>query len=438
MIPLLHFRGVLAGSMVLLSAVLLSHADSLILTGTGGLPGESVSADLNLDNQRAIVGMQFDLMIPPGQAEAGGVVALDGMERHRVRSRVEPEAMKVVIHSPTNATVPDGDFLSIPLSIATGAPEGGVSFSIENLIFTDAAGKSVPGEVFYHPLEAWRQLNFTPEERADPEIIGDFKDPDGDGYTNIMEFLFSSNPLSADSPALARQSLSKSKPSDEEPGPVVFSFDYPQAVGADGVDLWIETSTDLDEWQRETVTAVTAGGDNGAIRRMRLSFESDPVDFPKRFYRLGVARNPDAAPRSLFKQPIPYEVWIARYYSGPDLDNEFLIGEQSDPDLDGMVNLMEYLFGSDPKVGSAAPLPDAGLVINGQVRTARLTYDVSREAEGVSLLIKASDNLQTWSPVNYVASPSGRSTFDFVEMNADIEGQAPARQFFQFEVQTDP
>ncbi len=43
-------------------------------------------------------------------------------------------------------------------------------------------------------LDAWRFVNFGASE-MDPSIAGDTADPDGDGYTNLDEFNFGSNPL---------------------------------------------------------------------------------------------------------------------------------------------------------------------------------------------------------------------------------------------------
>jgi len=44
------------------------------------------------------------------------------------------------------------------------------------------------------PIDAWRFANFG-ASAIDPFIAGDLADPDGDGYTNLEEFIGGSNPL---------------------------------------------------------------------------------------------------------------------------------------------------------------------------------------------------------------------------------------------------
>jgi hypothetical protein len=411
-------------------------ADSLFLEGTSGDPGTAVNAGVRLLNERRIVGMQFDLKIPGGQAVASGALAMEGMEHHRLSTRVLSDRLRVVVHSTTNAEVPSGEFLSIPLSLSSTSPQGGPAFTVENLIFTNAAGQTVSGAVFYHPLEVWRQERFTQEQRENADIIGDFKDPDGDGFTNIMEFLFSTDPMRKDESALASQSIGQQSLPDASgnfiPGPVVFSFDYPQAKGVDGVNLWVESSTDLKTWVREAVEPVNAGSRDNLTDQMRLVVQSDPTTAPKRFFRMGAARAADAVPQPGFVPKVPYSEWIARSFSGGDLGNAALAGEQADPDGDGMVNLMEYLFGSDPRSPSTAPLPGAGVVVDGGLKTAVLKYGASREADGVFLLVEASTNLQTWMPVKYTDAPTGRAVATAVEIASTIEGPAPDKQFFRF------
>lgn len=413
------------------------HADSLFLEGTSGESGATVSAGVRLHNERRIVGMQFDLKIPGGQAVAGGAVALDGMERHRLSTRVLSDRLRVVVHSTTNAEVPSGNFLSIPLALGANSPSGGPAFTVENLIFTNAAGQSISGAVFYHPLEVWRQERFTQEQRENPDIVGDFKDPDGDGFTNIMEFLYATDPMHLDSETTVRQTIGQTslpvEGGEPVPGPMVFTFDFPLAKGADGVKLWVETSSDLKTWTREAVEPVKFGSADSVTERMRFVIKSDPAGVPKRFFRMGAARATDAVPQPGFVPKVTFSEWIARSFFGDDRSNPAVTGEQADPDRDGMVNLMEYLFGSDPTVHATSPLPAAGLMVgDGGIKTAVLKYGASREAEGVFLLVEASTNLQTWTPVEYTAAPTGRAAATAVEIAAMIGGEAPDMQFFRF------
>jgi hypothetical protein len=416
------------------------QADSLFLENTSGDPGFSVNASLRLLNERRIVGMQFDLKIPGGQAVPSGAFLEGETGRHRVGSRLIGDKFKVLVYSPTNAELPSSEVMSVALKLSNNSPAGGSALVVENLIFTNAVGQSISGVVFYHPLESWRQERFTQAQRENAEIVGDFQDPDGDGFTNIMEFLFGTDPMSTDDESIAGQRFGRRSipvaDGDPIPGPFVFSFDYPQAKGADGADLWIESSPDLKVWRRETVTPVKAGLVDSVTERMRLTLESDPTMETKRFFRMGVGRKASAVPQPGFVPKVQFSEWIARSFSGDDLLNPTLSGEQSDPDGDGMVNLMEYLFGSDPKSPSTAPLPLAGLAVNGGLKTAELKYGASREATGVFLLMEASMDLQVWKPIDVSSSPTGRASGSTVETSAKVlgQGQAPADQFFRFRI----
>ncbi|QTN31255.1 hypothetical protein HZ994_02550 [Akkermansiaceae bacterium] len=423
---------------LLLGATLCASGDTLVLKNTSGSPNTQVSADVGIVNERAIVGMQFDLKIPGSQALPGSASAGEGMERHRVDSRSVGNTLKIVIHSPTNALLPSADILSIPLNLSANSPEGGPSFAIENLIFTNAAGQRIAGAVYYHPLEVWRQDRFTEEQRSNPEIVGDSKDPDGDGYSNLMEFLFATNPLSPDGKNVAIQSLARrletNGSGEPEPGAFVFSFDYPQAKDIEGVDLWIETSADLKLWKRETVAPVNAGSIDSLTDQMRLTVESDPVAAPVQFYRIGASRNPNAAPNIGVVPKVTFSQWLALSFDANQLLDPNTAGEQQDPDGDGMSNLLEYLLGSNPKATDSAALPKAGLIYNGNIRTAELKYGVSREAQGVALLIETSTNLQDWTPATTTTGFTGRSTSFSEEFSSKIDGNAPDQQFFRFGV----
>ena len=282
----------------------LTLADSLFLEGTDGQRGTSVEARLRLLNERRIVGVQFDLRLPGSQATARGALALEGMARHLVSSRVVAGRLRVVVHSTTNAELPTGGIVSLPLALNPNSPRGGPAFRIDNVIFTNAAGQNIPAEMYYHPLEAWRLGRFTEDQIDDPQVIGDSMDPDGDGFTNILEYLYSTNPLRADPPETAGRTLSRrlvSGPGGTQvPGPYVFSFDYPMAKGTDGVKLWIESTADLVRWDREPALPVQVGSLDSTTDQMRLTIESNPRTLPRLLFRLGMARSDEAVP-----QPVP-------------------------------------------------------------------------------------------------------------------------------------
>lgn len=409
------------------------RADVLYLNHTSGQPGTQVAADVKLRNERRIVGLQFDLRIPAGQAVPGISLVGEGMEKHRLGSRLVADRLKVVVHSPTNAELPDGDILSIPLTLSPGSPQGGPALKVENLIFTNAAGQTIAGSVYYHPLEVWRQDHFTQAQLGDPEVVGDFKDPDGDGLTNIMEFLFATDPLKKDGKDIATQTLERKTVPGQSGGPVLFSFDFPRAIGTDGVELWIESSADMKTWQRENAVPVRTGVTGGGKELMRISVESNPAALPRRFFRLGVSRAESPEPQpGVASSAAKFTDWITHSFSGEDAGNPAVAGEQADPDRDGLVNLMEYLLGSNPRRSSRAALPGSGLVWDGDLTTAALTFSAGREGKGVFLTVDPSPESQTWVSAAWHESAPDGGFANGGELAASGHGATPAGPFFQF------
>jgi hypothetical protein len=64
-------------------------------------------------------------------------------------------------------------------------------FAVQDEMTVDVA----PGDAY----GAWKSANFTAAELANPNISGDNADPDGDGLSNIAEYIAGTNPRDAHS-----------------------------------------------------------------------------------------------------------------------------------------------------------------------------------------------------------------------------------------------
>lgn len=79
--------------------------------------------------------------------------------------------------------------------------------------------------------------------------------------------------------------------------------------------------------------------------------------------------------------------WQASWFDSPELDDPSISGMDADPDLDGIVNLIEYAFGTNPRLPGAAPvaeglgLPKFELVEDGGTQYQTLSYPRRREFE---------------------------------------------------------
>lgn len=423
----------------LLILVLLTplNGDSLFVDAGGGSPGDNELAELRLLNESRIVGIQFDINVPLSQASLGSPLPETNLQFHQVTSGSVGDATRVVIFSPTNQEVPDDELLTIPLNLSESAPEGGPVVEVSNVIFTNASGDSVSSVVFYRPLEQWKLERFDVSQRLDPLIVGDFADPDNDGYINLEEFLFATDPMSADAPGLLQGGLTYEDGGEGVSGKFLFSFDFPQVIGSDGARLVIESSEDLITWTKHELTAVPTGQSDGITRMMRLTLETDKALFPKRFFRLDVERTESNLFQPESVEPLSYLDWLAGYLSAAQLADPAIAGEQVDPDGDKIVNLLEYLIGSDPLSPNGSFLPEAGVFFDeGNIRRATLNYNANRQASDVSLVIEASSDLQIWKPVNDMTFlPTGRANSLSFELMGELSGEAPDKQFFRFSAQ---
>lgn len=79
--------------------------------------------------------------------------------------------------------------------------------------------------------------------------------------------------------------------------------------------------------------------------------------------------------------------WQATWFEAAELDDPAISGLDADPDADGLTNLVEYAFGTHPRLGGPVPvgqglgLPSFSLVEDGGVLYETLTYPRRRAGE---------------------------------------------------------
>jgi autotransporter-associated beta strand protein len=90
----------------------------------------------------------------------------------------------------------------------------------------------------------------------------------------------------------------------------------------------------------------------------------------------------------------PFELWRQTYF-GADWDNPAVAGDPVDGDRDGLVNLMEYALGTDPRIA------DPG-VLQGSTDGGKLGISFTRNtaAADLTISVKAADDLSsTWTEI---------------------------------------
>ncbi len=96
-----------------------------------------------------------------------------------------------------------------------------------------------------------------------------------------------------------------------------------------------------------------------------------------------------------------YEGWVAGFYPGATG------GAAGDDDKDGVSNLVEYVFGTNPLSGAsgAGALPVVG-ISGGALR---MNFGVSPTATGVTVRGQTSEDLKTWTDLTNIAVPPAHS-----------------------------
>jgi hypothetical protein len=104
--------------------------------------------------------------------------------------------------------------------------------------------------------------------------------------------------------------------------------------------------------------------------------------------------------------------WLDNYFNATERANRAIAGDFSDPDGDGIVNLLEYAFGFHPEQNSAALLPK--MVKNGS--NATLSFPAPRSS--LSYTVEASTDLLDWSTAGVTLTTSGGSKTGSYPMSA--------------------
>lgn len=229
-------------------------------------------------------------------------------------------------------------------------------------------------------------------------------------------------------------------------------FEFPSMVLAPGEFVYLVKDTVAFGHPELTVVGEYSGelADNGERLRLELAFGAGVVDVT---YADGVAMGASGGGNSLelaedgglkdsrwiasgttggtfggvsvFED---YAIWQAEVFSASDLADAAISGRYEDPDGDGLVNDLEHLFGSDPKMANP-DLPK--LEFSGDDLVFR--YPQSLTADG-ALHLAVSDDLIEWSRVvpgvtgAVVTEEGGRQEIELV-----IPIDRASRRFYRIE-----
>ena len=109
-------------------------------------------------------------------------------------------------------------------------------------------------------------------------------------------------------------------------------------------------------------------------------------------------------PGSTSTTATPYSTWQTSHFTAAELTNPNVSGDNSDPDGDGIVNLLEYALNLDPRTASRAGLPTASTTTISNATYLTLTYTRVKSASDLTYAVEVSTDLLTWhSGATYTA-----------------------------------
>ena len=158
---------------------------------------------------------------------------------------------------------------------------------VKSVIFTGSSGETIGSVIALAPLDSWRQAYFNPAEREDPALISDSVDPDGDGLSNLAEYVAGLNPRSPDAPSPSGRAGLPRNDSDGTASPPILRLLWTgPSPGLPGVTTGAEEGPDLQTW-----TPVPIIVDSTIAGTISLRAESTPITDAHRFLRLSIQRS---------------------------------------------------------------------------------------------------------------------------------------------------
>ena len=113
----------------------------------------------------------------------------------------------------------------------------------------------------------------------------------------------------------------------------------------------------------------------------------------------------------------PYQLWQQSNFSPVELADPAISGDTADPDGDGLPNLAEFAFNTNPKTADSSGLPVMGTVNVGGSDYLTISYEQVLFNTDITCTVQVSDNLTTWSsgpgftaPVSVVDHGDGMET----------------------------
>lgn len=262
------------------------RADALTLGPTNAASGAILQLPFTFTNTNQIVGMQFDLKFPASQMDVGAATALSTTTDHTAESReVTTGTRRIILYSAFNQLLPSDLVLEVPLTLKSGIPQGGPTVNVSNIILTNKQGETFSPTINRPLFDTWRLSNFSEAELNNPAIVGDDRDPDGDGLVNLLEFLMGGNPRLRQS-THDRQVGYDIDPADNKP---YLTMLFRVGKNASAGTLSVQASRDLSNWNSTGIILTPTGVEDADSIEYEAAIQVNGIN--RQFLRLIGTRN---------------------------------------------------------------------------------------------------------------------------------------------------
>ncbi|MDA7790198.1 lamin tail domain-containing protein, partial [Akkermansiaceae bacterium] len=261
--------------------------------------------------------------------------------------RAGPLVITEMMYHPANGSV---EFIEIQNISGSRVPLAGVQIAGIGFVFGPTAPELIPGEVVLVVENDPATFRSTFNPPASVGVFGPYSGRLSNGGEKVSLRLPEANPIALESDLMPSVDIAD------------YNDSSPWPTSPDG------TGTTL-------------------VRILPALYGSDPNSWL-------ASLNPGGTPGVV--NSVPPIDWRADYFSEAELLDATISGSLADADSDGVSNLLEHVFGTDPRDASSIDLPSVAIVGDGGETYAELSYRLRQGLTGFRIRIEASSDLAEW------------------------------------------
>ena len=261
--------------------------------------------------------------------------------------RAGPLVITEMMYHPANGSV---EFIEIQNISGSRVPLAGVQIAGIGFVFGPTAPELIPGEVVLVVENDPATFRSTFNPPASVGVFGPYSGRLSNGGEKVSLKLPEANPIALEPDLMPAVDITE------------YNDSSPWPTSPDG------TGTTL-------------------VRILPALYGSDPNSWL-------ASLNPGGTPGVV--NSVPPIDWRADYFSEAELLDATISGSLADADSDGVSNLLEHVFGTDPRDASSIDLPSVAIVSDGGETYAELSYRLRQGLTGFRIRIEASSDLTEW------------------------------------------